>query len=67
MYSDGLIAPHGVNVMKKIWILVYVWRGLIEEPQIFFDKASAMKRKQQILKNFNRSYDEVEVFEKVLE
>ena len=66
MFSDGLIEPQGVNVMKKIWIVVYVWRGLIEEPQIFFDEASAMKRKRQILKTLNPAYDEVDVFEKVL-
>jgi hypothetical protein len=52
--------------MKKIWILVYVWHGLIEEPQIFLDEASAMRRKEEILRKLNRAYDEVEVFEKTI-
>lgn len=64
MYSDGLIEQPGVNVMKKIWILVYVWRGLIQEPEMFFDAKSAGKRKAEILKSFNPAYDEIEIFEK---
>lgn len=64
MCSDGLTARLGVN-MKKIWILVHVWHGLIQEPEIFSDKASAMKRKQEVLKSLNRAYEEVEVFEKL--
>ncbi len=51
--------------MKKIWILIYVNRGLIQEPEIFFDEPSALKRKRKLLKNFNPDYDEVEVFEKL--
>ena len=50
--------------MKKIWILVYVWRGLIQEPEMFFDAKSAGKRKAEILKSFNPAYDEIEIFEK---
>jgi len=50
--------------MKKIWILVYVYRGLIQQPEIFSSEIAALKRKQQILKNFNHDYDEVEIFEK---
>jgi hypothetical protein len=63
---DGLVGLQGVNEMKKIWILVYVWHGLIEEPQIFLDEASAMRRKEEILRKLNRAYDEVEVFEKTI-
>lgn len=64
MYSDGLIELLNLNAMKKIWILIYVTRGLIQEPEIFLDEISASKRKQKILKNFNHDYDEVEVYEK---
>ncbi len=51
--------------MKKIWLLIYVNRGLIQEPEIFFDEQSALKRKRIILKNFNQDYDEIEIFEKI--
>ena len=50
--------------MKKIWILVHVWRGLIQEPEMFFDANSADNRRAEILKDFNPAYDEIEVFEK---
>ncbi len=52
--------------MKKIWLLIYVNRGLIQEPEIFFDEPSALKRKRQVLKTFNRDYDEVGIFEKFI-
>ncbi len=50
--------------MKKLWVLVYTWRGLIQKPEIFFDERSVSKRKREILKNFNPEYDEIGVFEK---
>lgn len=50
--------------MKKIWILVFVNHGLIQEPELFSTKKEAIKRKREILKDFNRDYDEVEVFAK---
>lgn len=52
--------------MKTIWLVIYVTRGCIQEPELFLDEASAFRRKREILKNFNRDYDEVEVFEKSL-
>lgn len=52
--------------MKKIWILIYVHRGLIQEPEMFADEQSALKRKEKILKNFNVDYDEIEIFEKIM-
>ena len=52
--------------MKKIWILIHVYHGLIQEPELFFNKTNAMKRKKDILKNFNPDYDEVQIFEKIL-
>jgi hypothetical protein len=50
--------------MKKIWLIIYVHRGLIQEPEIFMNENTALERKKEILKNFNRDYDEVEIFEK---
>lgn len=64
MYSDGIIELLNLNVMKKIWILIYVHRGFIQEPEIFSDKKSAESRKQIILNNFNQDYDEIEIYEK---
>jgi len=52
--------------MKKIWIVIYVHRGFIQEPEIFTSKNSALKRKQKLLDNYNPDYDELEIFEKIL-
>ncbi len=52
--------------MKTVWVLVHVYRGLIQEPEIFFDEDSALARKSEILKNFNPDYDEIDVFEKLI-
>jgi hypothetical protein len=51
-------------MMKKIWVLIYVYRGLIQEPEIFYDKDSAVKRESVLLSEMNPDYDEVGVFEK---
>lgn len=53
--------------MKKYWILVYVHHGIIQEPEIFFDENSAIRRRKTFLKNFNADYDEIEVFEKTFD
>ena len=50
--------------MKRIWVLVHVLRGLIQEPEMFLDKKGADSRQAEILKDFNPVYDEVEIFEK---
>lgn len=52
--------------MKKLWLVIYVTRGFIQEPELYFDEASALKRKREILKYYNRDYDEVEIFEKMI-
>ena len=49
--------------MKKIWVLVYVYRGLIQKPEFFYNENSALLRKQEILIKANKDYDEVEIFE----
>lgn len=53
--------------MKKIWILIYAHRGFIQAPEIFIDENSALEKKREILKNFNKDYDEIEIFEKQIE
>ncbi len=52
--------------MKTIWLLIFVHHGLIQEPEIFFDEISAMKRKSVLLSQIKLDYDEVEVFKKSL-
>ncbi len=52
--------------MKTIWLLIHVHHGLIQEPEIFVDEQSALKRKKKILKEFYVDYDEVEIFEKIV-
>ena len=52
--------------MKKIWILVTVKRGFIEEPEIFLDKKSAQARKRELQQDFNPDYDEIDIFKKTL-
>ncbi len=53
--------------MKTIWLLIYVYHGLIQEPEIFFEEKSAMRKKSLLLSQTNPDYDEVEVFEKWLD
>lgn len=53
--------------MKKIWILVQVKRGFIDEPEIFFSEIEAEKRKEQLMESYNQDYDEIEIFEKQIE
>ncbi len=53
--------------MKSIFILILIHRGLIQEPEIFYNSKDAEKRKADIQMNgFNSDYDEIEVFEKVI-
>ncbi len=48
----------------KIWVLISVKRGFIEEPEIFYDAVGAKKRKRELLRECNPDYDEVELFAK---
>ena len=50
--------------MKKIWILAVVKRGFIQEPEIFYDQLSAMKRQEALTPEINPDYDEIALFEK---
>ncbi len=50
--------------MKIIWILILVKRGLIQEPEIFSSRVEAQNRKEEFLKDFNKDYDEIDIFKK---
>jgi len=50
--------------MRKIWILSYVKRGFIQDPEIYYDASFALKRKKVLLQDFNPDYDEIKIFEK---
>jgi hypothetical protein len=50
--------------MTKIWILSYVKRGFIQEPEIFYGASFALKRKKVLMEDFNPDYDELKIFEK---
>ncbi len=50
--------------MKNFWIVIYIYHGLIQEPELFDTKKAALKRKKEILKDFNPEYDELEIFKK---
>ncbi len=53
--------------MNKLYVLVWVHRGLIQEPEIFITAAEANNKKKSIEKSiFNPTYDEVQIFEKNL-
>jgi DNA-binding winged helix-turn-helix (wHTH) protein len=49
--------------MKKIWILTLVKRGFIRDPEIYYDAETVNNRKEILLKDFNPTYDEIEIFE----
>nr|MBN2278535.1 hypothetical protein [candidate division Zixibacteria bacterium] len=51
---------------KKIWILVLVKRGFIQEPEVFYDQNKAQIRKRVLMSDFNPDYDEIDIFEKRL-
>ncbi len=50
--------------MKKVWILIIVKRGFIQEPEIFYDKQAIQNRKKKLMEDLNPDYDELEIFEK---
>jgi hypothetical protein len=50
--------------MRKIWILSFVKRGFIQEPEVFYDSTSARNRKKELMQDFNQDYDEIDIFEK---
>jgi hypothetical protein len=52
--------------MKKIWVLVHVYHGIIQTPEFFKNKKEALKRKKEIQLDFNKDYDEIDLFLKFL-
>ena len=49
-------------MMKKIYILFYVWRGLTTAPEIFYRKKDALKRESEIKKTMNPDFDEIGIY-----
>jgi hypothetical protein len=53
--------------MKKIFVLVWVHRGFVQEPEFFQTSTEAIQRMDTIKKEgFNADYDEINIFEKLL-
>jgi hypothetical protein len=53
--------------MNNFFILIWVHRGFIQEPEIFKCKKDALFRKTQIQKRgFNSDYDEIDIFRKTV-
>jgi hypothetical protein len=51
--------------MRKIYILIWIYRGLIQDPMVFNNLVDAESMKEEIIKNgFNHDYDEIQIFEK---
>ncbi len=50
--------------MRRIWILSFVKRGFIQEPEIFYDATSAQSRRKALMQDFNPDYDDIDIFEK---
>lgn len=51
----------------KVWILVLVKRGFIQQPELFRKYKDAKKRMNLLLQDFNRDYDEIEIFPKSID
>lgn len=51
----------------KIWIIILVKRGLIEEPEIFYDERLANQRYEGLAQDVNPDYDELELFEEIID
>lgn len=53
--------------MKKIFVLIWVHKGFIQEPEFFSEIQAAQLRLNHIKKKtYNPDYDEVEIFEKLI-
>ena len=50
--------------MKKIFVLISVFYGIIQEPEIFYKAEDAELRKEKIKGElFNPDYDDLDIFE----
>lgn len=53
--------------MKKIFVLIWVYHGIIQDPEIFYNRKDAELRKENIqMERFNHDYNEIDIFEKSL-
>ncbi len=53
--------------MIKIWVIVRTFRGLLIEPEIYYSRKEAVLRKRELIKEVNPQYDEIEIFNKIIE
>ena len=51
----------------EIWIVNSVKRGFIEGPEVFLEKELALERFEVLSRDLNPDYDELELFEKIIE
>ncbi|MFP4369908.1 MAG: hypothetical protein ACOC2K_02850 [Bacteroidota bacterium] len=52
--------------MKK-YLLIWVYRGIIQDPEVFQNRNDAESRMQSIKEDsFNPDYDELEIFEMIM-
>ena len=65
MFSVGITERKKYS-MNRVWLLIYVHRGFIQEPELFFDEHSATARRLELLRSANSDYDEIDIFEKQL-
>jgi len=63
----GLIEFIKTKTMIKIFVLIWIHRGHVQEPEFYFDLRDAEQRLTSIQKElYNPDYDEVRIFEKVI-
>ena len=48
---------------KRLWVAVFVWRGLLNEVKVFNSEAAALRQEQRWRKRMNELDDEIGVFE----
>ncbi len=48
---------------RRFWVVVFVWRGLLDEVKVFNSETAALKQEQRWHKRMNEQEDEIGVFE----
>ena len=51
---------------EKLWIAVYVWRGLVEDVRVYRKESSARRQERSWRRSMNPDYDETYVSEAVI-
>jgi hypothetical protein len=55
--------PKPMAKPKSLWLVVNVWHGLIQPPEVFKTKRTAKQRENILRKEMQPEYDEVGLFE----